>query len=92
MVSLRLLLRVSVPSVYKRLEMVLHAPCTMVVQFAKKQHKVAVFKARGKVAGTKVGLDDDLTHLQQQRKNAGLTSRTSGPRVPRHSGMQRSYL
>ncbi|KAL3151094.1 hypothetical protein ABBQ38_012962 [Trebouxia sp. C0009 RCD-2024] len=28
------------------------------------------YKARGKLAGTKVGLDDDLTHLQQQRKNA----------------------
>ena len=46
------------------------APGIVVVQFAKKQHKVAVFKARGKLAGTKVGLDDDLTHLQQQRKNA----------------------
>jgi len=27
-----------------------------------------VFKARGKLAGTTIGLDDDLTHLQQQRK------------------------
>ncbi|KAL3134402.1 hypothetical protein ABBQ38_006464 [Trebouxia sp. C0009 RCD-2024] len=42
----------------------------VVVQFAKKQDKVAVFKARGKLAGTKVGLDEDLTHLQQKRKNA----------------------
>ena len=40
------------------------------VQFEKKQHKVAVFKARGKLGPTKIGLDDDLTHLQQQRKNA----------------------
>jgi len=29
-----------------------------------------VFKARGKLAGTTIGLDDDLTILQQQRKNA----------------------
>ena len=42
----------------------------MVVQFANKQDKVAVFKARGKLATTRIGLDDDLTHLQQQRKNA----------------------
>ena len=42
----------------------------VVVQFEKKQHKVTVFKARGKLTGTSVGLDDDLTQLQQQRKNA----------------------
>ena len=42
----------------------------VVVQFEKKQHKVAVFKARSKLTGTTIGLDDDLTHLQQQRKNA----------------------
>ena len=46
------------------------APGIVVVQFEKKQHKIDVFKARGKLAPTKIGLDDDLTHLQQQRKNA----------------------
>ena len=40
------------------------------MQFANKQDKVAVFKARGKPATTKIGLDYDLTHLQQQRKTA----------------------
>lgn len=42
----------------------------VIVQFEKKQHKITVFKARGKLAGTTIGLDDDLTTLQQQRKNA----------------------
>ena len=42
----------------------------IVVQFKEKQHKFAVFKARGKLAGTTIGLHDDLTHLQQQRKTA----------------------
>ena len=37
--------------------------------FANKQDKVAVFKARG-TATTKIGLDYDLTHLQQQLKTA----------------------
>ena len=46
------------------------APGIVVVQFATKQDKVAVFKARGKLATTKIGLDYDLTHLQQQRKIA----------------------
>ncbi len=42
----------------------------VIVQFEKKQYKITVFKARGKLAGTTIGLDDDLTILQQQRKNA----------------------
>ena len=46
------------------------APGIVLVQFASKQDKIAVFKARGKLATTRIGLDDDLTHLQQQRKNA----------------------
>ena len=29
-----------------------------------------MFRARGKLAGTIIGLGDDLTILQQQRKNA----------------------
>ena len=46
------------------------APGIVVVQFERKQQKIAVFKARGKLAGTTIGMDDDLTHLQQKRKNA----------------------
>ena len=46
------------------------APGIVLVQFEKKQHKLTVFKARGKVAGTKIGMDDDLTCLQQELKNA----------------------
>jgi hypothetical protein len=29
-----------------------------------------VFKVRGKLAGTTIGLDNDLTFLQQQRRHA----------------------
>ena len=46
------------------------APGIVLVQFEKKEHKLTVFKARGKLAGTKIGMDDDLTRLQQERKNA----------------------
>ena len=46
------------------------APGIVLVQFEKKEHKLTVFKARGKLAGTKIGIDDDLTRLQQERKNA----------------------
>ena len=46
------------------------APGIVVVHFANKQDKVAVFKPRGKLATTKIGLDYDLTHLQQQQKTA----------------------
>ncbi|DBA77161.1 TPA: hypothetical protein ACH3X1_009735 [Trebouxia sp. C0004] len=42
----------------------------VIVQFEKKQHKIMVFKARGKLAGTTIGLDDYLTILHQQRENA----------------------
>ena len=46
------------------------APGIVVVQVANKQDKVAVFKARAKLATTKIGSDYDLTHLQQQQKTA----------------------
>ena len=46
------------------------APDIVLVQFEKKQLKLTVFKARGKLAGTKIGMDEDLTHLQQELKNA----------------------
>lgn len=42
----------------------------VLVEFKNKADKLKVFKARGKLAGTPVGMDDDLTQLQQQRKNA----------------------
>ena len=42
----------------------------VVVQFKTKEDKRAVFQARGKLRGNPVGMDDDLTHLQQKRKNA----------------------
>ena len=45
-------------------------PGIVVVQFERKQQKITVFKARGKLAGTTIGMDDDLTHLQQKHKNA----------------------
>ncbi|DBA98346.1 TPA: hypothetical protein ACH3X1_001262 [Trebouxia sp. C0004] len=36
------------------------------VQFEKKTDKHTVFKARAKLAGTSIGMDDDLTRLQQE--------------------------
>ncbi|DBA97426.1 TPA: hypothetical protein ACH3X1_015145 [Trebouxia sp. C0004] len=42
----------------------------VVVQFRTKEDKKTVFQARGKLRGNPVGMDDDLTHLQQKRKNA----------------------
>ena len=42
----------------------------VVVRFRSKADKLTVFKARGKLRGKPVGMDDDLMHLQQQRKNA----------------------
>ena len=42
----------------------------VVVQFRTKEDKKAVFQAKGKLRGNPVGVDDDLTQLQQKRKNA----------------------
>lgn len=42
----------------------------VLVQFEKKTDKHTVFKAKAKLAGTPIGMDDDLTRLQQERKNA----------------------
>ncbi|DBA96044.1 TPA: hypothetical protein ACH3X1_001544 [Trebouxia sp. C0004] len=42
----------------------------VVVQFSTKEDNKTVFQARGKLRGNPVGMDDDLTHLQQKRKNA----------------------
>ncbi|DBA94783.1 TPA: hypothetical protein ACH3X1_002328 [Trebouxia sp. C0004] len=39
-------------------------------ELEKKHHKIMVFKAGSKLASTTIGLDDDLTILQQQRKYA----------------------
>lgn len=65
----------------------------VVVHFAKKQHKVAVLQARSKLAVTDIGLDDDLTHPQQQRKNAAWSDfKDFRSKVSRRSGVQRNYL
>ncbi|DBB13394.1 TPA: hypothetical protein ACH3X3_005127 [Trebouxia sp. C0006] len=42
----------------------------VLVQFEKKTDKHTMFKARAKLAGTPIAMDDDLTRLQQERKNA----------------------
>ncbi|DBA86960.1 TPA: hypothetical protein ACH3X2_000352 [Trebouxia sp. C0005] len=42
----------------------------VLVQFEKKTDKHTVFKARAKLGGTSIGMDDDLTRLQQERKIA----------------------
>ncbi|KAA6427665.1 MAG: hypothetical protein FRX49_02328 [Trebouxia sp. A1-2] len=38
----------------------------VLVQFEKKTDKHTVFKARAKLGGTSIGMDDDLTRLQQE--------------------------
>ena len=40
------------------------------VQFQSKHDKMTVFKARRKLADSRVGMDDDLSRLQQERRNA----------------------
>ena len=42
----------------------------VIVEFATVADKRKVFKARGKLAGCNVGLDDDLTPLQQKQRSA----------------------
>ena len=46
------------------------SPGLVIVEFATVADKRKVFKARGKLAGCNVGLDDDLTPLQQKQKSA----------------------
>ena len=46
------------------------SPGLVIVEFASVVDERKVFKARGKLAGCKVGLDDDLTPLQQKQKSA----------------------
>jgi len=46
------------------------SPGLVIVEFATVADKRKVFKARGKLAGCNVGLDDDLTLLQQKQKSA----------------------
>ena len=46
------------------------SPGLVIVEFATVADKRKVFKARGKLAGCNVGLDDDLTPLQQKQKYA----------------------
>ena len=42
----------------------------VIVQFRSKEDKKVVFRAKGKLRGNPTGLDDDLTQLQQKRKQA----------------------
>ncbi len=57
----------------------------VVVGFRSKQDKQTVFKARSKLKDTRIGMDDDLTRLQQERKNAAwpafMEARASGVRT-----------
>ena len=41
----------------------------VLMQLSSKEDKLKVFKAKGKLKGSPIGMDD-LTQLQQQRKNA----------------------
>ena len=43
--------------------------CKIILLLLVQQQKITVFEARGKLAGTTIGMDD-LTHLQQKCKNA----------------------
>ena len=46
------------------------SPGLIIVEFATVADNRKVFKARGKLAGCNIGLDDDLTPLQQKQKYA----------------------
>lgn len=46
----------------------------VIVQFRSKEDKKAVFRAKGKLRGNPAGLDDDLTQLQQKRKQAAWSA------------------
>jgi len=46
------------------------SPGLVIVEFGSVADKKKVFRARGKLAGCEVGLDDDLTPLQQKQKAA----------------------
>ena len=46
------------------------SPGLAIMEFATVTDKRTIFKARSKLAGCKVGLDDDLTSLQQKQKSA----------------------
>lgn len=46
----------------------------VIVQFRSKEDKKAVFKAKGKLRGNPSGMDDDLTQLQQKRKQAAWSA------------------
>ena len=67
---------------------------SVLVQFEKKIDNHLAFKARAKLANTSIGMDDDLTRLQQQRKNAAWADfrafRSQG--VKTHSGELKSCL
>ena len=42
----------------------------VLVQLSSKEGKLNVFRAKGKLRNSPIGIDDDLAQLQQQRKNA----------------------
>ena len=46
----------------------------VIVQFKSKEDKKTVFRAKGKLRGNPTGLDDDLTQLQQKRKQAAWSA------------------
>ena len=46
----------------------------VIVQFRSKEDKKAVFRAKGQLRGNPTGLDDDLTQLQQKRKQAAWSA------------------
>ena len=67
------------------------APPLVVVQFETKHDKITVFKARRKLADSRVGIDDDLTRLQQERRMLpGQSSRSARQQASKPSGGQRS--
>lgn len=47
----------------------------VLVQSRVESDKLKVFKAKGRQAGTSIGMSDDLTQLMQQRKNLSWPKR-----------------
>ena len=58
---------------------------TYVCMQVSRQDKQTVFKARSNLKDTRIGMDDDMTRLQQERKNAGwpafMEARAAGVRT-----------
>ena len=76
----------------KRIKRKDSAPGHVLVQFASKEDKTKVFKARGKLKGSPICMDDDLSFSSRGKTQHGLHLRRPEPRASGHSGEEKSCL